>query len=62
MMTGKNVILKKSQMAKFIAHFLSMLSDQLAEIEKISLAKIICDNSDGSITRIQPKAFRIPDE
>ncbi|KAI9556896.1 hypothetical protein GHT06_016690 [Daphnia sinensis] len=33
---------------------------QLSEIEKSSLARIICDNSDGSITSIQPNAFRIP--
>ncbi|XP_032794680.2 peroxidase [Daphnia magna] len=40
----------------------ALTSNQLAEIEKVSLAKIICDNSDGSITRIQPKAFRVPDD
>ncbi|XP_057379557.1 chorion peroxidase-like [Daphnia carinata] len=40
----------------------ALTSNQLVEIEKVSLAKIICDNSDGSITRIQPKAFRIPDD
>ncbi|XP_032794679.1 chorion peroxidase [Daphnia magna] len=34
---------------------------QFAEIQKVSLAKIICDNSDGTITNIQPKAFRVPD-
>ncbi|KAI9559965.1 hypothetical protein GHT06_013973 [Daphnia sinensis] len=35
--------------------------NQFAEIQKVSLAKIICDNSDGTITHIQPKAFRVPD-
>ena len=31
-------------------------TQQLAEIKKVSLSKIICDNSDG-ITQIQPNAF-----
>ncbi len=38
------------------------LSGQLAEIQKVSLARIICDNSDGTIREIQPKAFRTPNE
>jgi hypothetical protein len=25
------------------------------------LARIICDNSDGTITRVQPKAFLAPE-
>ncbi|XP_046656130.1 chorion peroxidase-like [Daphnia pulicaria] len=37
-------------------------SGQLAEIQKVSLARIICDNSDGTIGQIQPKAFRTPNE
>ena len=37
-------------------------SGQLAEIQKVSLARIICDNSDGTIAYIQPKAFRTPHE
>ncbi|XP_057373484.1 chorion peroxidase-like [Daphnia carinata] len=39
---------------------ISFNSAQLGEIEKSSLARIICDNGDGSITSIQPNAFRIP--
>lgn len=37
-----------------------MWSEQLKEIKKVSLARIVCDNSDGTITQIQPKAFRNP--
>nr|CAH0104885.1 unnamed protein product [Daphnia galeata] len=38
----------------------SFTKSQLKEIEKVSLARIICDNSDGTITQIQPSAFRNP--
>ena len=34
--------------------------DQLAEVEKSTLSRIICDNSDGTISSIQPNAFKIP--
>lgn len=37
-------------------------SAQLAQIQRVSLARIICDNSDRSITTIQPKVFRTPDD
>ncbi|XP_032794174.2 peroxidase isoform X6 [Daphnia magna] len=33
---------------------------QFDEIRKVSLARIICDNNDGTITHIQPMAFRRP--
>lgn len=36
--------------------------DQLAEIKKASMARLLCDNSDGTLTQIQPKAFRREDE
>ncbi|EFX87542.1 hypothetical protein DAPPUDRAFT_221514 [Daphnia pulex] len=39
---------------------ISFTEKQLKEIKKVSLARIVCDNSDGTITQIQPKAFRNP--
>jgi hypothetical protein len=36
--------------------------DQLEQIQKVSLAQIICSNSDYSIKELQPKVFRTPDE
>ncbi|XP_046655262.1 chorion peroxidase-like [Daphnia pulicaria] len=39
---------------------ISFTAKQLKEIKKVSLARIICDNSDGTITQVQPKAFRNP--
>ena len=38
----------------------SITADELAEIQKASLSRIICDNSDGTITSIQPNAFKVP--
>ncbi|XP_059350178.1 chorion peroxidase-like [Daphnia carinata] len=35
---------------------------QFDEIRKVSLARIICDNNDGTITQIQPMAFRRPSQ
>ena len=37
--------------------FSSKYSDQLAELGKVSLARILCDNSD--IETMQPDAFRL---
>jgi len=34
---------------------------QLAEIKKVTFSRIICDNSDKSITTIQPQAFLAAD-
>ena len=36
--------------------------EQLEQIQKVSLAQIICYNSDYSIKEIQPKVFLTPDE
>jgi peroxidase len=41
-------------------HQQNPLTGQLGEIKKVSLARLICDNSDGTITQIQPRAFRLP--
>jgi peroxidase len=49
-------------MPRQILIFSILQSGQLAEIQKVSLARIICDNSDGTIRQIQPKAFRTPNE
>jgi peroxidase len=45
----------------YTRHLLFVSTDQLAEIQKVSLARIICDNSDGTIARVQPKAFLAPE-
>ena len=37
--------------------FVFLLTEQLNEIRKFTLARLFCDNNDGSIRRIQPKAF-----
>ncbi|XP_046451982.1 peroxidase-like [Daphnia pulex] len=34
---------------------------QLNEIRKTSLARILCDNNNGDVSTMQPKAFRAPD-
>ncbi|XP_046639032.1 peroxidase-like [Daphnia pulicaria] len=34
---------------------------QLKEIRKTSLARILCDNNNGDVSTMQPKAFRAPD-
>uniref|UniRef100_A0A0P5ACT7 Double oxidase: two peroxidase domains n=1 Tax=Daphnia magna TaxID=35525 RepID=A0A0P5ACT7_9CRUS len=41
-------------------HPVSFTPRQFDEIWKVSLARIICDNNDGTITQIQPMAFRMP--
>ncbi|EFX68245.1 hypothetical protein DAPPUDRAFT_330268 [Daphnia pulex] len=37
-------------------------SNQLEQIQKMSMARIICSNNDGTIKEIQPNVFRTPDE
>lgn len=39
---------------------ISILTDQIMEIKKTSLSRIICDNNDGTVVTIQPNAFRTP--
>lgn len=38
----------------------SFTAAQLNEIKKVKLARIICDNNDGTVKQIQPNAFRNP--
>ncbi|XP_057365506.1 peroxidase-like [Daphnia carinata] len=38
----------------------SFTAVQVNEIKKVTLARIICDNSDGTIQQIQPSVFRNP--
>jgi peroxidase len=37
-----------------------IIKGQLNEIQKVSLARVICDNNDGTITTIQPNTFKAP--
>lgn len=37
----------------------SFSAPQLTEIRKASLARLMCDNNDGSLKSIQPKAFQV---
>ncbi|XP_046655289.1 peroxidasin-like [Daphnia pulicaria] len=43
-----------------VTQSVSFTAKQLVEIKKVSLARIICDNSDGTVTQVQPQAFRTP--
>ncbi len=43
-------------MINFSFHYF-FRSGQLTEIRKSSLAKILCDNNDGSIKKVQPRVF-----
>ena len=42
---------------EMLFQFCSKYSDQMSELEKVSFARILCDNSD--IETMQPDAFRI---
>ncbi|XP_045034963.1 chorion peroxidase isoform X2 [Daphnia magna] len=43
-----------------LTNSVSFTGRQLKEIRKVSLARIVCDNNDGTVTTIQPEAFRNP--
>lgn len=43
-----------------LSQSVSFTKSQLDEIQKVSLARIVCDNSDGTVTSIQPNAFKGP--
>ena len=40
-------------------HF-TIIVDQLNQIRQASFARLICDNNDGSVTHMQPRAMRSP--
>lgn len=41
-----------------ISQSVAFTKKQLNEIQKVSLARIICDNNDGTIKKIQPNVFK----
>lgn len=39
---------------------LDLITDQLDQIRQSSLARLMCDNNDGSVTTMQPFAMKSP--
>lgn len=66
--TFANIIAKQFRILRVTDRFfyddlsqsVSFTPKQLAEIQKTSLAHIICSNNDGTILNIQPNAFKFP--
>ena len=42
---------------KIILMYFCLVSEQLAEIKKVTFSSIICNNNDGTIATVQPKSF-----
>ena len=54
--------LGESELHKDVKNTRRFTLDQLNETRKASMARILCDNSIGDITEMQPSAFSVVDD